>query len=152
MLIWLTGLLFPLTKRYPAAAARQMRELVEQMGVVNQAASELVKNPASSILDIDKAVIDALRSDQLPSGEIGVALAGNLLPWIDSDLDSGSSREEWKGAVEANKILGREARPIPIESTCVRVGTMRCHSQSFTIKLKQDLPLDEIEQILETRQ
>ena len=129
--------------------ARQMRELVEQMGVVNQAASELVKNPASSILDIDKAVIDALRSDQLPSGEIGVALAGNLLPWIDSDLDSGSSREEWKGAVEANKILGREARPIPIESTCVRVGTMRCHSQSFTIKLKQDLPLDEIEQILE---
>ncbi len=129
--------------------ARQMRELVEQMGVINHAASDLVKNPASSILDIDKAVIDTIRSDQLPTGEIGVPLAGNLLPWIDKDLDSGRSREEWKGAVETNKILGREAKPIPIESTCIRVGTMRCHSQSFTIKLKKDLPLDEIEHILQ---
>lgn len=128
--------------------ARQMRELVEQMGVVNHAASDLLKNPASSILDIDKAVIDTLRSDRLPTDEIGVPLAGNLLPWIDSDLDSGTSREEWKGSVEINKILGREARPIPVESTCIRIGTMRCHGQSFTIKLKKDLPLDEIEQIL----
>lgn len=129
--------------------ARQMRELVEQMGVINQAADELVKDPASSILDIDKAVIDTMRSERLPSREIGAPLAGNLLPWIDSDLDSGSSREEWKGAMESNKILGREESPVPIESTCIRVGTMRCHSQAFTIKLKRDLPLDEIEQILQ---
>ncbi len=127
--------------------ARQMRELIAQMGTINRAASALLENPVSSILDIDKAVIDAIRSDQLPIGEIGVPLAGSLLPWIDKDLDSGTSREEWKGSAEANKILGRNDGPIPIASTCIRVGTMRCHSQSFTIKLKQDLPLDELEQI-----
>lgn len=129
--------------------ARQMRELIEQMGVINLAASDLLKNPTSSILDVDKAVIDAMRSDQLPSAHIGVPLAGSLLPWIDQDLDSGTSREEWKGEVETNKILGRDQQPITVESTCIRIGTMRCHSQSFTIKLKKELPLDEIEQMLE---
>ncbi len=129
--------------------AKQMRELVEQMGVVNSAAAELLADPVSSILDIDKVVIDTIRSDQLPINEIGYPLAGNLLPWINKDLDTGTSGEEWKGSVETNKILGRDAKPIPIESTCIRIGTMRCHSQALTIKMNQDLPLDEIEQIFD---
>lgn len=129
--------------------ARQMRELVEQMGHVNHAAETLLADADSSILDIDRVAIDAMRSPQLPTDEIGVPLAGSLLPWVDEDMNSGSSREEWKGMVEANKIIGREADLIPIESTCVRVGVLRCHSQAFTIKLKQTLPEDEIGEILE---
>ena len=129
--------------------ARQMRELIAQMGVVNQSAHDLLADPTSSILDIDQAVINTIRSPQLPTTAIGVPLAGNLLPWIDQDLPDGISREEWKGAIETNKILARETQPIPIESICIRVGTLRCHSQAFTIKLSRDLPLDEIEQTLE---
>ncbi len=128
--------------------ARQMRELIQQMGVVHDAAAELVADESSSILDIDRVVIDTLRDSGLPTMEIGYPLAGNLLPWIDKDLDSGTSREEWKGAVETNKILGHADAPIPIESTCIRIGTMRCHSQAFTMKLAQDLPLGEIESLL----
>lgn len=131
------------------AGARQMRELIEQMGVVHQQSLPLLNDSASAILDLDRAVIDSMRGGDLPTGEIGYPLAGSLLPWIDRDLDSGSSREEWKGSVETNKILGREAAPIPIESTCIRVGTMRCHSQAFTIKLTRDVPLDEIEDLLD---
>jgi aspartate-semialdehyde dehydrogenase len=128
--------------------ARQMRELLQQMGVVNQTAASLIADAGSSILDIDRVVIDTMRSDNLPAAEIGYPLAGNLLPWIDKDLDSGTSREEWKGSVETNKILGRSGDPIPIESTCIRIGTMRCHSQAFTMKLTQDLPLEQIENII----
>lgn len=128
--------------------ARQMRELIGQMGVVNANAADLVADPRSNILDIDDNVIATMRSANLPTGEIGYPLAGNLLPWIDKDLDSGTSREEWKGSVETNKILGREASPIPIESTCIRIGTMRCHSQAFTMKLNRELPLAEIESLL----
>ena len=129
--------------------ARQMRELVEQMGMVHRSASELLADPASSILDIDRKVIETIRSAEFPKDEIGYPLAGNLLPWIDSDLDTGTSREEWKGSVETSKILGRRAdAPIPVESACIRIGTMRCHSQAFTIQLKADLPLGEIQEIL----
>ena len=136
---------------YQAASgggARQMRELLEQMGCVNRAAGDLLADPASSILDIDESVIETLRSERLPTKETGVPLAGSLLPWVDEDLNSGISREEWKGSAEANKILDREDRPIPVESICVRVGVLRCHSQAFTIKLKENLPIEEIEKIL----
>ena len=128
--------------------ARQMEELVIQMGEINANTSSLLNSPSSSIIDIDKNVVDAMRSSNLSTQEIGHPLAGNLLPWIDKDLDSGASREEWKGSVETNKILGRNNLPIPIESLCVRVGTMRCHSQAFTVKLKKDIPLEEIECLL----
>ncbi len=124
--------------------AQQMRELISQMGVLNAASADLLANPRSAILDIDKTVIDTIRGSELPTGEIGYPLAGNLLPWIDKDLDSGTSREEWKGSVETNKILGLDSNPIPIESTCIRIGTMRCHSQAFTMKLRKNVPLDEI--------
>ena len=128
--------------------ARQMRELVSQMGQVHAESRMLLSDSGSSILDVDKQVIDSIRSSNLATAEIGYPLAGNLLPWIDKDLDSGTSREEWKGSVETNKILGRDQSPVPIESTCIRIGTMRCHSQAFTIKMNQNIPIDEIEDIL----
>jgi len=142
---WMTVMTY---QAISGGGARQMRELITQMGGVHDRARNLLSQRSSSILDVDQNVIDTIRSDDLEKDEIGYALAGNLLPWIDKDLDSGTSREEWKGSVETNKILGRSDAPIPIESTCIRVGTMRCHSQAFTIKMKQDLPLDEIEGIL----
>lgn len=130
------------------AGARSMRELVEQMGSIYSAAHELLDDPASSILEIDRTVTENMRSDSYPSGQFGVPLAGSLLPWIDRHYGNGQSKEEWKAQVETNKILGRDDRPVPIDGICVRVGAMRCHSQALTIKLKQDIPLDEIESIL----
>ncbi len=131
------------------AGARQMREFIRQMGVVYDASQSRLDSPASNILDIDRQVLDAIQSANFPTREIGHPLIGNLLPWIDSDPGSGSSREEWKGSVETNRILGRSHAPIPIESTCVRIGTMRCHSQAFTLKLNQDLSLEAIESRLD---
>ncbi len=130
------------------AGAQNMRELVAQMGAVRDAAGSLLDEPTSSILDIDKAVSDALRSDALPKEQFGYALAGSLLPWIDKDLGNGQSREEWKAQAEGNKILGRESDPIPMDGVCVRIGAMRCHSQALTIKLRRDVPLADIETIL----
>ena len=130
------------------AGAQNMRELLQQMGEVHFAAKALLDNPASAILDIDAEVAGILRDDSFPTEHFGVPLAGSLLPWIDTDLGNGQSREEWKGHVETNKILGREANPIPVDGICVRVGAMRCHSQGLTIKLTRDIPLAEIERIL----
>jgi aspartate-semialdehyde dehydrogenase len=142
---WLTGMTYQAAS---GAGAQQMRELVAQMGVLHGAAAKLLDDPASSILDIDRAVTEALRGSQLPVEHIGQALAGSLLPWIDKDLGTGQSREEWKAQAEGNKILGREADPIPMDGICVRIGAMRCHSQALTIKLKRDVPLSEIEAML----
>jgi aspartate-semialdehyde dehydrogenase len=130
------------------AGAQQMRELVAQMGVLHRSAAKLLEEPASAILDIDRAVCDAVRGPELPTEHIGQALAGSLLPWIDKDLGQGQSREEWKAHAEGNKILGREANPIAMDGICVRIGAMRCHSQALTIKLTRDVPLPEIESIL----
>jgi len=130
------------------AGASQMRELIEQMGVVHSSAATLLDDPGSAILDIDRAVTDAVRSEALPTVELAAALAGSLIPWIDSDLGNGQSREEWKGGAELNRMLGRSDDPIPVESLCVRIGAMRCHSQAVTLKLKRDLPLDRIEQLI----
>jgi aspartate-semialdehyde dehydrogenase len=130
------------------AGAQNMRELLQQMGEVHFAAKSLLADPASAILDVDREVAGILRDESFPTEHFGVPLAGSLLPWIDSDLGNGQSREEWKGHAETNKILGRESRPVAVDGLCVRIGAMRCHSQGLTIKLKRDLPLDEIEQML----
>ncbi len=130
------------------AGASHMRELLEQMGVVHASAAKLLDDPGSAILDIDRAVTDAMRGERLPTAELAAALAGSLIPWIDSDLGNGQSREEWKGGAELNRMLGRSSDPIPVESLCVRIGAMRCHSQAVTLRLTKDLPLDEIEQLL----
>lgn len=130
------------------AGAKNMRELLSQMGSAHDAVSTLLDDPASAILDIDRKVAERLRSDEFPTENFGVPLAGSLIPWIDTQLENGQSREEWKGSVESNKILGREASPIPIDGICVRIGAMRSHSQALTIKLTRELPVDEIEGIL----
>lgn len=127
------------------AGAQNMRELLTQMGEVHRVAKGLLDDPASAILDIDREVAGILREERFPTANFGVPLAGSLIPWIDKELENGQSREEWKGQAESNKILGREAHPVPIDGICVRVGAMRCHSQALTLKLRQDVPLDEIE-------
>ncbi len=129
------------------AGAQNMRELISQMGVINDSVSSELANPASSILDIDKKVAETMRSASFPTENFGVPLAGSLIPWIDVKRDNGQSKEEWKAGVEANKILGTTS-PIAIDGTCVRIGAMRCHSQALTIKLKQNVPMDEIEAII----
>ncbi|HKO87565.1 MAG TPA: aspartate-semialdehyde dehydrogenase [Burkholderiales bacterium] len=130
------------------AGAQNMRELLSQMGAAHSAVKDLLADPASAILDIDRKVADTLRSSGYPTEHFTVPLAGSLIPWIDKDLGNGQSKEEWKGQAEGNKILGREASPIPIDGLCVRVGAMRCHSQALTIKLKRDVPINEIEAML----
>jgi aspartate-semialdehyde dehydrogenase len=130
------------------AGAQHMRELVAQMGVAHAAAGSLLRDPASAILDIDRAVTDALRDASFPVAQFGAPLAGSLIPWIDKDLGNGQSREEWKAGAELNKILGHITEQVPVEGICVRIGAMRCHSQALTIKLNRDLPLSEIEQLV----
>ncbi|GAB4170492.1 MAG: aspartate-semialdehyde dehydrogenase [Rhodocyclaceae bacterium] len=130
------------------AGAQHMRELLRQMGSLHAAAAELLADPASEILAIDRRVTAAMRDEGFPTAQFGAPLAGSLIPWIDQDLGNGQSREEWKGQAECNKILGFERQPIPVDGLCVRIGAMRCHSQALTIKLKKDLPLAEIEKVI----
>jgi aspartate-semialdehyde dehydrogenase len=142
---WMTA------QTYQAASgsgAKHMRELISQMGVINDAVNTDLASPATSILDIDRKVAQTLRSDDFPADNFGVPLAGSLIPWIDVKRDNGQSKEEWKATVETNKILGLQDNPIPIDGTCVRIGAMRCHSQALTVKLKKAVPMDEIEEMI----
>lgn len=146
---WVTAMTYQAAS---GAGAQNMRELLEQMGHTHAAVRQLLADPKSAILDIDRAVTAALAADSLPKTQSSVPLAGSLIAWIDKDLGNGVSREEWKGGAEANKILGRPPMGQPgslfVDGLCVRVGAMRCHSQALTIKLKRDLPLSEVEQLL----
>ncbi len=131
------------------AGAQTMRELLRQMGETHLAARNLLGDPGSAILEIDREVAGILRDARFPTEHTGVPLAGSLIPWIDRDLGNGMSLEEWKGGAETNKILGRGAEAaIPVESICVRIGAMRCHSQALTIKLRREIPLVEVERML----
>lgn len=141
---WLTSMTYQAAS---GAGAPNMRELLSQMGALHGSVAELLKNPSSAILDIDRDVTATLRGDALPKKEFGFPLAGNVLPWIDREVEDGQSREEWKGFAETNKILGT-ATPIPVDGICVRVGAMRCHSQALTIKLNKDVPLADIEELI----
>jgi len=142
---------------YQAASgggAQHMRELLTQFGALNAEVKSLLDDPASAILEIDRKILakqHALTPDETKN--FLVPLAGNLIPWIDSDLGNGTSREEWKGGAETNKILGRgEAfgtQATPIDSICVRIGAMRCHSQALTLKLKKDVPLADVEAMIQ---
>ncbi|SHL88819.1 aspartate-semialdehyde dehydrogenase [Vreelandella subglaciescola] len=142
MIEWMTSMTYQAAS---GSGAKHMRELLNQMGGLRDSVGEELKDTSSAILDIDRKVTAAMRSGSFPTDNFGAPLAGSLLPWIDSKLDNGQSREEWKGGAETNKILGLENNPVPIDGLCVRIGAMRSHSQAFTIKLKQDVPLDEIE-------
>ena len=139
------------TQTYQAASgggAQHMRELLTQYGTLHRAVEPLLGKPTSAILEIDRLVIAQQRSlSAEETAHFGVPLGGSLIPWIDKDLGNGTSKEEWKGMAETNKILGN-ASPIPVDSTCVRVGALRCHSQSLTFKLKRDVPLADIEALI----
>ena len=142
---WVTAMTYQAAS---GAGAANMRELLAQMGYLQSAVSEELATPSSAILDVDRKVSQALRAESMPTDHFGHPLAGSLLPWIDSKLENGQSREEWKAMAECNKILGLDASPVPIDGTCVRIGAMRCHSQALTIKLKDDIPLADIEAVL----
>ncbi len=138
---WLTSMTYQAAS---GAGARNMIELVRQMGALADAGRPVLADPAGTALDLDAALARAQRGEDFPTEAFGAPLAGSLLPWIDRAVDGGQTREEWKGGVETDKIL-RPRRPIPIDGLCVRVGAMRCHSQAVTVKLVRDVPLDEIE-------
>jgi len=142
---WLTSMTYQAAS---GAGAKNMRELLMQMGSAYGAVSSLLDDPASAILEIDRAVASTLRSVEFPTEQFNVPLAGSLIPWIDKDLENGQSKEEWKGCVETNKILGLAPNTVPVDGLCVRIGAMRCHSQAITVRLKKDIPLDEIEAII----
>lgn len=141
---------------YQAASgggARHMREVLAQFGDLHGVVADELADPASAILDIDRKVLAAQRGDALDTSMFGAPLSGSLIPWIDADLGNGQSREEWKSAAETNKILGRTDRYaqdwVPMDGLCVRIATMRSHSQALTVKLREDLPVDEIERIID---
>jgi aspartate-semialdehyde dehydrogenase len=129
------------------AGAQNMRELLNQMGMAHGSVADLLADPNSSILEIDRRVAKTLRSADMPTKNFGAPLAGSLIPWIDKQLDNGQSKEEWKGQAEVNKILGTKKR-IPVDGLCVRIGAMRCHSLALTLKLNKDVPLSEIEALI----
>jgi aspartate-semialdehyde dehydrogenase len=143
---WLTSMTYQAAS---GAGAQNMRELLKQMAVASGSVREQLADPASAILEIDRRVAETIRGDAYPTDNFGVPLAGSVIPWIDKDLASGQSKEEWKGRAETNKILGRTGdAAVPVDGICVRVGAMRCHSQALTIKLTKDVPLAEIEGML----
>ncbi|MBW1721726.1 MAG: aspartate-semialdehyde dehydrogenase [Deltaproteobacteria bacterium] len=132
------------------AGAKHMKELVSQMAFLGDAAKDLLEDPASTAVEIDALLTRELRSSAFPAEHFGVPLAASLIPWIDRPMETGQTREEWKGFAETNKILGTASDPIPVDGICVRVGAMRCHSQGFTIKLKRDIPLAELSDMVES--
>lgn len=147
---WMTSMTYQAAS---GGGAQHMRELLTQFGSINADVKALLDNPASAILEIDRKVLakqHSMSADEIK--QFGAPLAGNLIPWIDKDLGDGMSREEWKGGAETNKILGKGeafgSKAIPVDGLCVRIGAMRCHSQALTIKLKKDVPLDEINDII----
>jgi aspartate-semialdehyde dehydrogenase len=150
MVEWMTSMTYQAAS---GGGAQHMRELLTQFGTINGSVKHLLDDPASAILEIDRTVLatqHGMSADE--TRQFGVPLGGNLIPWIDKDLGNGQSKEEWKAGAETNKILGRgegfSAAPVPVDGLCVRIGAMRCHSQALTIKLKRDVPLDEVNDII----
>lgn len=152
--LWKQGLVeWGTSMTYQAASgggARHMREVLKQFGDINGHVASELDDPASAILEIDRKVLELQRSGDLDTTQFGVPLAGSLIPWIDSDLGNGQSREEWKAEAESNKILGLEGDDrVVLDGLCVRIATMRSHSQALTLKLKEDLTVEEIEKIID---
>lgn len=142
---WMTTMTYQAAS---GAGAKNMEELIRQMQVIGKTSEPILNSPSFAILDLDRSVTETVRSGAMPVTNFGAPLAANLIPWIDRAMENGQTREEWKGLVETNKIIGRTGSLIPIDGQCVRIGAMRCHSQAFAIKMKKNLPLNEIEDIL----
>ncbi len=139
------------TQTYQAASgagAKNMRELLSQMGALYNCVETELADPHSSILDIERKVRAKMNDASFPTDNFGAPLAGSALPWIDKELDNGQSREEWKSQAEANKILGYAPGSLPIDGNCVRISSMRCHSQALTIKLKENIAISDIESLI----
>ncbi|RJP78356.1 MAG: aspartate-semialdehyde dehydrogenase [Desulfobacteraceae bacterium] len=137
---WMTSMTYQAAS---GAGAKNMRELVSQMDMIGRASEEYLKDPESDIADLDRRVLQTMNHERFPVQHFGAPLAGSVIPWIDSPMENGQTREEWKGSAETNKILQTKSM-IPIDGICVRIGAMRCHSQALTIKLTKDVPVDEI--------
>ena len=142
---WMTAMTY---QSASGAGARNMKELVTQMAELGDIGRELAADPASAVLELDQVITEKLRDGSLSTDQFGAPLAASLIPWIDRAMPGGQTREEWKGMAETNRILGSEENPIPVDGQCVRVGAMRCHSQALTLKLKENLPLEEIEALI----
>ena len=142
---WMTAMTYQAAS---GAGANNMRELLSQMGVARDCVADELSTPSSAILDIDRKVAETMQGGSFPTDHFGVPLAGSLIPYIDSQLENGQSREEWKAVSETNKILGLDPGTIPIDGICVRIGAMRCHAQALTIKLTKEVSIDEVEQML----
>lgn len=145
MISWMTSMTYQAAS---GAGAKNMRELVLQMQSIGNQTAQLLADPGSLMSDLDRKVAATLRSDDYPTEHFGAPLAGSLIPWVDRAWENGQTKEEWKGYVETNKILGNSEHLVPIDGQCVRIGAMRCHSQAFTIKLRKNLPLEEIETLI----
>jgi aspartate-semialdehyde dehydrogenase len=143
---WVTAMTY---QSASGAGARNMKELVSQMAVLGEAGRELASDPSSAVLELDRVITRKLQDGSMSCDQFGAPLAASLIPWIDRAMPCGRTREEWKGMAETNRILGREENPVPVDGQCVRVGAMRCHSQALTLKLKADLPVEELEEILQ---
>jgi aspartate-semialdehyde dehydrogenase len=142
---WVTSMTYQAAS---GAGAQNMRELISQMGALHASVADKLADPRSAILEIDRVIADTMRSSEFPTANFGHPLAGSLLPYIDKQWETGQSKEEWKGHVETNKILGLTDKQIPIDGLCVRIGAMRCHSQAITLKLNKDVPMADIENII----
>jgi aspartate-semialdehyde dehydrogenase len=129
------------------AGAKNMIELVKQMAHLSSAAKPMLDNPSSTALELEALITRELRSGKMPVENFGVPLAGSLIPWIDKAMENGQTKEEWKGVAETNKILGTKVQ-IPVDGECVRISAMRCHSQGLTIKLRKDVPMADIEDMI----
>ena len=143
---WMTSMTYQAAS---GAGANNMRELIKQMGAIYGSSKMILDNPAASIAELDRTVVATMRGQDFPTEFFGAPLAGSLIPWIDVALENGQSKEEWKGGAETNKILMKK-NPIPVDGTCVRIGTMRCHSQAITIKMKRDVPLQDITDMIKS--
>lgn len=142
---WVTSMTYQAAS---GAGAQNMRELISQMGALHASVADKLADPRSAILEIDRVIAETMRSSEFPVDNFGHPLAGSLLPYIDKQWETGQSKEEWKGHVETNKILGLTDQQIPIDGLCVRIGAMRCHSQAITLKLNKDVPMADIESII----
>ncbi|MBN2419310.1 MAG: aspartate-semialdehyde dehydrogenase [Deltaproteobacteria bacterium] len=135
MVEWISSMTYQAAS---GAGANNMKELVAQMAAIG-----VINDPNKTAIELDRLVVNEMRGETHPKEYFGAPLAGSLIPWIDAAMESGQTKEEWKGYAETNKILGKE-KPVPVDGICVRIGAMRCHSQGLTIKLKKDAPLDEL--------
>ena len=147
---WMTSMTYQAAS---GGGAQHMRELLTQFGTLNSEVKSLLDDPKSAILEIDRRILAKQQSlSASETANFGVPLGGSLIPWIDKDLGDGSSKEEWKGGAETNKILGQGpgfgTAAIPVDGFCVRIGAMRCHSQALTFKLKKDVPTADIEALI----